>query len=209
MDNKKKTCEKAIIALKIAYPSPVCSLDYKADYQLLIATRLAAQCTDKRVNSVTKILFRKFPNLESLALAKSEDIEKVIRPCGFYKIKSKDIVDMCRMLVRNFNSVVPNSMEDLLKLPGVGRKTANLILGDVYKKPAIVVDTHCIRITHRLGLHSSKNPTLIEKILKPLLPAEESNDFCHRLVMHGRAVCKALHPECDTCCMSKFCSKNF
>ena len=205
---KKIICTEAIKALKKEYPAAKCTLDYGFDYQLLIATRLAAQCTDSRVNLVTKSLFKIYPSLSDFAFAEYKDIENVIRPCGFFRMKSKDIVDMCKILLEKYNSKVPDNMEDLLSLPGVGRKTANLILGDIYKKPAIVVDTHCIKITKRLGLHRSKNPFAVEKTLEKLLPKEESNDFCHRLVLHGRKVCKAINPNCEICCMNNFCSKD-
>ena len=207
--NKKDICLKIIELLKVEYPVAECTLRYKKDYQLLIATRLAAQCTDKRVNTVTDVLFKKFKTLDSLANADIVDVENIIKPCGFYKIKAKDIVNMCNLLISNFSSKVPNNIKDLVSLPGVGRKTANLILGDIYNLPAVVVDTHCIRITRRIGLHDSKNPILVEKILKDILPPEESNDFCHRLVMHGREICKALKPKCEICCINGVCSKKF
>jgi len=207
--NKKDICSKAVQALKKEYPAAVCTLDYKFDYQLLIATRLAAQCTDSRVNIVTKTLFSKYQSLKDFAFAKCEEIEKIIKPCGFFRTKAKDIINISKHLLEKYNAKVPDNMEDLLSLPGVGRKTANLILGDIFKKPAVVVDTHCIRITKRLGLHNSKNAVIIEKILKDLLEKEESNNFCHRLVIHGRKVCKALSPKCDVCCMNSFCKKVF
>ncbi len=191
-----------------SYPLAVCTLEYDSAYKLLVATRLAAQCTDKRVNLVTKKLFRKYPDLESLAHADHVKVMEIIKPCGFYRTKASNIINICKMLLEEFNSVVPDKMESLLKLPGVGRKTANLILGDIYGKPAVVVDTHCLRITKRLGLHSSKNPIVVEKVLKQLLPAYKSNSFCHRLVMHGRSVCKALSPRCGICCMKDFCAKD-
>lgn len=205
---KEKLAELAVQALKREYSDAECSLDYKDALQLLIATRLAAQCTDKRVNLVTPALFAKYKNAKDFAKANIEDIEEIIKSCGFYKVKSKDIVNMCRVLIKDFGGVVPDNMEDLLKLPGIGRKTANLILGDIYGKPAIVVDTHCIRLTKRLGFHNIKNPEKIEKILKEVLPESESNNFCHRLVLHGRAVCKAGRPMCESCCMKDFCAKN-
>ena len=202
---KEKLAELAVNALKEEYKNAECSLQYKDALQLLIATRLAAQCTDKRVNMVTPTLFAKYKNVEDFANADAEDIGEIIKSCGFYKVKSKDIVNMCKVLIKDFDGVVPDNMEDLLKLPGIGRKTANLILGDIYGKPAVVVDTHCIRLTKRLGFHNIKNPEKIEKILKEVLPQSESNNFCHRLVLHGRAVCK---PLCDICCMKDFCAKN-
>ena len=205
---KEKLAELAVNALKEEYKNAECSLQYKDALQLLIATRLAAQCTDKRVNMVTPTLFAKYKNVEDFANADAEDIGEIIKSCGFYKVKSKDIVKMCKVLIKDFDGVVPDNMEDLLKLPGIGRKTANLILGDIYGKPAVVVDTHCIRLTKRLGFHNIKNPEKIEKILKEVLPQSESNNFCHRLVLHGRAVCKAGKPLCDICCMKDFCAKN-
>lgn len=204
---KSSICTKAVKALEREYPVAECTLDYDFDYQLLIATRLAAQCTDRRVNLVTKILFEKYHSLADFAFAEYEDIENIIMPCGFFRVKAKNIVDMCKMLLEKYDSKVPDNMEDLLSLPGVGRKTANLILGDIYKKSAIVVDTHCMRITKRLGLHKSKNPFTVEKILEKLLQKEESNDFCHRLVTHGRRVCRAINPKCEGCCLSNFCDK--
>lgn len=205
---KEKLAELAVNALKEEYKDAECSLQYKDALQLLIATRLAAQCTDKRVNMVTPTLFAKYKSVEDFANADVEDIGEIIKSCGFYKVKSKDIVNMCKVLIKDFDGVVPDNMEGLLKLPGIGRKTANLILGDIYGKPAVVVDTHCIRLTKRLGFHNIKNPEKIEKILKEVLPKSESNNFCHRLVLHGRAVCKAGKPLCDICCMKDFCAKN-
>ena len=206
--NKTEICKKAIKALKIVYPKVQCTLNYSYPYQLLIAARLAAQCTDKRVNIITKDLFTKYSSLESFASANYEELKDIIKPCGFYKIKAKDIICMCKMLKEKYKSSVPQDIDELTKLPGVGRKTANLILGDIYKKPSIVVDTHCSRITRRLGLHSSKSPIIIEKILKEIVPPNESTYFCHRLVEHGRLICKSLKPKCNVCCMDTFCTKN-
>ena len=200
--------EKALLAvetLKKEYPDAECSLEYTDPLQLLIATRLAAQCTDARVNMVTPKLFDTYKDVNAFANAKVEDIEEIIRSCGFYHTKSRDIIAMCTTLRDKFGGKVPDNMDDLVSLQGVGRKTANLVLGDIFGKPAIVVDTHCIRITGKLGFHNSKNATKIEKILREILPPEESNNFCHRLVLHGRAVCKARNPECDKCCMREFC----
>lgn len=202
---KKERAALAVEALKKEYPGATCSLTYEKPYELLISVRLAAQCTDERVNIVTKDLFRVFPTLESFAAASAEDVEKIVRPCGLGNTKARDIVAMAKMLTSEYGSIVPDTMEDLLKLPGVGRKTANLILGDVYGKPAVVCDTHCIRITNLLGLVDSKNPAVAEKQLRAILDPNESNDFCHRLVFHGRAVCKARKPECQVCCMGDFC----
>lgn len=196
---------RAVEALKIAYPDAVCSLDYDQPYRLLIATRLAAQCTDARVNLVTPELFSRFPTMEALAEAPVEAIEEVVKPCGFYHTKAADIKNMCRMLLDDFDGVVPDRMEDLLKLPGIGRKTANLILGDIYGQPSYVCDTHCIRITNLLGLTSSKDPAKVEQQLRKILEPSEAGDFCHRLVLHGRAVCVARRPNCAACCMQSIC----
>ena len=195
-----------VALLKKEYPDALCSLDYEKDYELLFSTRLSAQCTDERVNMVTPALFAAYPTLESLAEAKVEDIEGYIRSCGFYRAKARDIVNASRMIVEEFGGRVPDNMEDLLRLPGVGRKTANLVLGDVFKKPScVVVDTHCIRLTNRMGLVDSREPQKIEKELRELLPPEESNDFCHRMVLHGRAVCPARSPKCADCCIRHLC----
>lgn len=205
---KKEIAQKAVEKLKEEYPEALCSLDYKDPFELLVATRLAAQCTDARVNLVTPALFEKYPDVHSMAQASLEDVENLIRSCGFYRTKAADLIEMSGSIIRDFGGQVPDSIEALTTLKGVGRKTANLIVGDIYGKPAVVVDTHCMRITRRLGLHSEKTPEKIEKILRELLPSEESNDFCHRLVLHGRAVCKAPTPKCELCCMQEFCKKN-
>lgn len=201
----KKLAELAVKALEAEYPLAECSLKYTDPLQLLIATRLAAQCTDARVNLVTPSLFAEFKNVYDFAATTPEKVEPIIKSCGFYHTKSRDIVNMCKVLIEKFDGVVPDSIDELVKLPGVGRKTANLIVGDIFGKPAVVVDTHCMRITRRLGFHDLKNPEKIEKILREVLPPIESNDFCHRLVLHGRAVCKAINPQCDKCCMNSFC----
>lgn len=202
---KKEIALAAVESLHHAYPDAKCSLDYQTPLQLLVATRLSAQCTDVRVNLVTPALFERFPDAESLANAEVSEVASYIQSCGLYKTKSKDLVAMAQMLVRDFGGEVPDNLDDLVKLPGIGRKTANLICGDVYGKPAVVVDTHCIRITARLGLHSETDQHKIENALRKLLPPEESNDFCHRLVLHGRAVCTARKPRCTECCMNRFC----
>lgn len=196
---------KAVEALKKEYPEAICSLTYTDPLQLLIATRLAAQCTDARVNLVTPALFERFKTVDDFAEAEVSEVEEYIKSCGLYKTKARDIVAMAQKLREDFGGEVPDTIEQLVVLPGVGRKTANLIVGDIFHKSAVVVDTHCIRITSRLGLHNIKNATKIEKILRELLPPEESNDFCHRLVLHGRAVCQARTPKCDICCMNGFC----
>lgn len=199
---------KAIYALKKEYPDAICSLNYSDPFELLVATRLSAQCTDARVNMVTPALFERFKGINAFADADVEEVGEYIKSCGLYKTKAKDLVKMAQQLREDFNSTVPDNIEDLTTLSGVGRKTANLIVGDVYKKPAVVVDTHCIRITRRLGLHNEKDAGKIEKILKSILPPEESNDFCHRLVLFGRETCTARSPKCDTCPLSEFCPKN-
>lgn len=204
---KKQIAENAVKALKKEYPDAICSLIYTDPLQLLIATRLAAQCTDARVNIVTPALFERFKTVDDFAEATEEEVAEYIKSCGLYKTKSRDIVAMAQMLRDKFGGVVPDNIDDLIQLPGIGRKTANLVCGDIFGKPAVVVDTHCIRITHRLGLHDLKDQKKIEFTLRELLPPEESNDFCHRLVLHGRAVCQARKPMCDNCCMNEFCKK--
>lgn len=205
---EKQIALSAVEALKKEYPDAICTLVYDDPLQLLIATRLAAQCTDARVNMVTPELFGRFPDAQSFADSTEEEVARYIKSCGLYKTKSRDIVALCRMIVEQYDSRVPDTLEELIKLPGIGRKTANLVMGDVYGKPAVVVDTHCIRLTKRLGLHELKDAKKIELVLRELLPPEESNDFCHRLVLHGRAVCDARKPKCESCCMSSFCKKN-
>ncbi len=204
---KKKDVLAIVEALKEAYPEAVCSLDYAKPYELMFATRLAAQCTDERVNKVTPGLYGRFPTLEALAEADVSEVEEYIHSTGFFRAKARDIVAASRMLLEEYGGVVPDNMEDLLRLPGVGRKTANLILGDVYHKPGVVVaDTHCIRLSGRLGLSDgTKDPAKVEEQLRKILPPEESNDFCHRLVLHGRAVCMARGPECEGCTLRPWC----
>ncbi len=204
---KKQIAANAVQALKKEYPDAICSLEYKDPLQLLIATRLAAQCTDARVNMVTPALFEKFKNVDDFANATADEVAEYIKSCGLYKTKSNDIVALAKMLRDEFDGKVPDNIEDLTKLPGIGRKTANLVMGDVFGKPAVVVDTHCIRITRRLGLHGEKDAKKIEFILRDLIDPSESNDFCHRLVLHGRAVCTARSPKCENCCMNEFCKK--
>ena len=205
---KKEIAKNAVDALIKEYPEALCSLDYKDPFQLLVATRLAAQCTDARVNLVTPALFERYPDVYAMSKAQTGDVEKLIHSCGFYRTKAIDLIEMSKSIIENYGGTVPDTIEALTSLRGVGRKTANLIVGDIYHKPAVVVDTHCIRITRRLGLHTEKSPEKIERILRDLLPPEESNDFCHRLVLHGRAVCKAPKPQCENCCMADFCKKN-
>ena len=194
--------------LKRLYPDALCSLPYPKPYELLFAVRLAAQCTDERVNMVTPPLYARYPTLEALAEADVSEVETYIHSTGFFRAKAKDIVAAAKMMVEQYDGKVPDTMEELLKLPGVGRKTANLILGDVYHKPGVVVaDTHCIRITGRLGLtDGTKDPVKVEQQLRQVLPPEESNDFCHRMVLHGRAVCMARKPDCPNCTLRPWCS---
>lgn len=193
--------------LEEEYPLAECTLDYKKDYELLFSVRLAAQCTDARVNMITPALFERFPTLESFAEADVEEVERYVHSCGFYRAKARDIVASAKLLVEKYGGRVPDSMDELLKLPGVGRKTANLILGDVYNIPgSTVVDTHCIRISNRLGLIDDlKDPVKIETELRKVLPPEKSSDFCHRIVLHGRAVCDARKPDCENCCLNPVC----
>lgn len=206
--NKTPEDVRAIVEeLKVLYPDGICSLEYRKDYELLFSVRLAAQCTDERVNKVTPALYKRFPTLEALANADISEVEEYIHSTGFFRAKAKDIVLASQMLIRDYGGKVPDTMEDLLKLPGVGRKTANLILGDVYHTPGVVVaDTHCIRITGLLGLtDGTKDPAKVEQQLRAVLPPEESNDFCHRMVLHGRAVCIARRPQCQSCTLRPWC----
>ena len=206
--NKTPEDIRAIVEeLKVLYPDGICSLEYRKDYELLFSVRLAAQCTDERVNKVTPALYARFPTLEALAEADVSEVEELIHSTGFFRAKAKDIVLSSQMLLRDYGGKVPDRMEELLKLPGVGRKTANLILGDVYHTPGVVVaDTHCIRITGLLGLtDGSKDPVKVEQQLRRVLPPEESNDFCHRMVLHGRAVCIARRPQCGECTLRPWC----
>lgn len=204
---KKERARFAVEALKTAYPDGICSLEYEKDYELLFAVRLSAQCTDARVNLVTPGLFGRFPTLEALAGANVTEVEELIHSTGFFRAKARDIVLSAQMLLSDYGGKVPDTMEALLKLPGVGRKTANLILGDVHHVPGVVIaDTHCIRISGRLGLtDGTKDPGKVEEQLRKVLPPEESNDFCHRLVLHGRAVCTARKPYCENCVMAPVC----
>jgi endonuclease-3 len=204
MDRFKKA-RLIIDELKKEYPEAIRSLKYGKDYELLFATRLSAQCTDERVNIVTETIFKVYPTLEAFANADIGELESLVCPTGFFRLKARDIKEAAKVLLEKHDGKVPDTMEDLLTLPGVGRKTANLILGDIYNKPAVVCDTHCIRITNLLGLASSQNPEIVEKQLWEVLPPEESNDFCHRLVLHGRAVCIARRPKCDVCVLNKYC----
>ncbi len=202
---KTELARLAIEKLKERYPDGVCSLEYTDPLQLLIATRLSAQCTDARVNLVTPALFARYPTLDDFADASVEEVGEYIRSCGLYKTKARDIVAMANRLRDDYGGVVPDTVEELIKLPGVGRKTANLICGDIYGKPAVVADTHCIRISNRLGLSHVKDPYKVEMALKKLLPPEESNSFCHRLVLFGRDVCSARSPRCGACPLAEVC----
>ena len=201
--------EKALAVidiLKQRYPDAPCALQYSKDYELMIAVRLSAQCTDARVNLVTPALFAAYPTLEAMAAADITDVENLVHSCGFYRQKAKDIVSACQMLIRDYGSKVPDSMEALLKLPGVGRKTANLLLGDIYSKPgSVVCDTHCIRICGKLGLSEGREPEKVEKQLRAILPPEESSDFCHRIVLFGRDICTARNPQCSACPLAHLC----
>ncbi|MBQ3216343.1 MAG: endonuclease III [Oscillospiraceae bacterium] len=196
-----------ISILKERYPQALCALQYEKDYELMIAVRLSAQCTDARVNLITPALFTRFPTLESFASADVAEVETYVHSCGFYRHKARDIVAACQMLIADYNSKVPDTMEALLKLPGVGRKTANLLLGDIYGQPAVVCDTHCIRISNRLGLAKGKEPEKVEQQLRAILPPEESSDFCHRIVLFGRDLCTARNPKCTECPLRPFCSQ--
>ena len=192
--------------LKKQYPDPVCALHYEKDYELMIAVRLSAQCTDARVNLVTPALFAAYPTLEAMAAAPVEHVEELVHSCGFYKHKARDIVLACQMLLEKHSGKVPGTMEELLQLPGVGRKTANLLLGDLYKEPgSVVCDTHCIRICERLGLSQGKDPEKVERQLRAILPPEESSDFCHRIVLFGRETCTARNPQCGSCPLAAHC----
>lgn len=204
----KKKALAIIELLKQQYPEALCALQYEKDYELMIAVRLSAQCTDARVNLVTPALFAAYPTLESIAGAEIEDIERYIHSCGFYRQKAKDIVLACQMLISEYSCKVPDTMEDLLRLPGVGRKTANLLLGDIYGQPgSIVCDTHCIRICGKLGLSKGKDPVKVEKQLRKILPPEESSDFCHRIVLFGRDICTARKPQCSRCPLAPLCKE--
>lgn len=205
---KKERAQGICEILKSEYPEAVCQLNADTPFQLIVATRLSAQCTDARVNLVTPALFEKYPSENELAEAPLEDVENLIHSCGFYHGKARDLIGMATMVRDIYGGILPDTIEELTKLPGVGRKTANLIVGDVYKKPAVVADTHVIRITNLLGLTDSKDPTKVELQLKKILPPEESNDFCHRIVLHGRAVCIARRPKCDECALKPLCKNS-
>lgn len=209
LKKKKALALEIIERLKDAYPNSDCTLDYNEAWKLLVSVRLAAQCTDARVNVVVKGLYEKFPTIEALADAEVSEIEMIVRPCGLGHSKARDINACMKMLRDEFDKKVPDDFKALLKLPGVGRKSANLIMGDVFGKPAIVTDTHCIRLTNRMGLvDDEREPKKVEMILRELIPPEEGNQFCHRLVDHGREICTArTKPYCDRCCLADICKK--
>ncbi len=202
---KKERTLAACQLLKTQYPDALCSLEYRKPYELMIAARLSAQCTDARVNIVTKTLFRQFPTLQSFADADLGELEEAIKPCGFYKTKAKSIKEAAQRLIAVYGGEIPQTLDELLTLPGIGRKTANLLLGDLYGKPAVVTDTHFIRITGRLGLTKHTEPQKVESDLRKLLPPEESSDFCHRIVLFGREFCKARKPACAECPLREIC----
>ena len=204
---KKERAIKAVEGLEKLYPDAICSLEYSDAFQLLIATRLSAQCTDKRVNMVTPDLFKEFPTAEKMAEARLSRVEELIKTCGLYKTKAKDLIGIAKSLMENYGGIVPDTIEELTTLPGVGRKTANLVVGDIYKKPAVVTDTHFIRICNRLGFVSTKNPLAVEKEMRKLLPPDKSNDFCHRTVLFGRDICTARTAFCEKCPLSEICPK--
>ena len=202
---KKERADSAVAILKELYPKASCTLDYDSPLHLLIATQLAAQCTDARVNIITKTLFKKYPDVQAFANADYDELCEDIRQAGFFRNKAKNIISCCQRLISDYNGEVPDTMEDLLTLSGTGRKTANLILGDIFKKPAVVVDTHCTRLSKRIGLTENSLPEKIEKDLKKLIAPEEQLDFCHRLVAHGRNVCTARSPKCEDCLLCHIC----
>ncbi len=205
LEKRREQALRAVEALEARYPDAVCSLTYEKPYELLISTRLSAQCTDKRVNEVTKVLYSRFPTLLALAEAPVAEIEEIIRPCGLFHTKARDISALSRQLIAKWGGQLPDTMEGLTSLPGIGRKTANLILGDVFHKPCIVADTHCIRICGRLGLSEGKDPYKVEMQLRAVVPPEKGGDFCHRLVHFGREICVARKPRCGGCEMASFC----
>lgn len=202
---RKEITRLACEELEKLYPDIDCALDYSKPYELMFAARLAAQCTDARVNIVTKTLFVKYPSIQAFADADLAELEQDVKPCGFYHTKAKSLKEMAQKLIDDFGGEVPDTMEELLSLPGIGRKTANLMLGDVFGKPAVVTDTHCIRITGRLGMTSNKEPAKVEKDLVKLLPPDISNHFCHQTVQFGRDICRARSPKCGECTLNYFC----
>lgn len=211
MKTLKEKREKAIKAVELfekEYPDAICSLTYTDAFQLLVATRLSAQCTDARVNMVTPALFARFPDAASFANAEIKEVEELIKTCGLYKTKAQDLINIGKDITEKFGGVVPDTIEELTTLSGVGRKTANLVVGDIYGKPAVVTDTHFIRLCNRMGFVKTDNPLKVETEMRNILPADKSNDFCHRAVLHGRAVCTARATNCDKCCFNEICDKN-
>ncbi len=213
MNKGQKRQRLALIAdrLEEIYPIAPCALEYGGDgWKLLVMGRLSAQCTDARVNEVSKVLFEKYPTAEVLARAGVADVESIIKPCGLYRMKAKNIIDASARLVDDYNGIIPRSMDELLRFEGVGRKIANLLLGDLYRLPCVVCDTHCIRICARLGMYSEKekNPDRVEKILRELLDLSRGSDFCHRIVLFGREICTARSPKCKECPLADLCEKN-
>ena len=204
---KKEIALKAVEALEILYPDAICSLNYSGAFQLLIATRLSAQCTDARVNLVTPALFSEFPDAKSMGEAPLSRVEELIKTCGLYKTKARDLIEIGKKITEDFEGRVPDTIEELTTLSGVGRKTANLVVGDVYGKPAVVTDTHFIRLCNRLGLVKTNEPRKVEDAMRKLLPPEKSNDFCHRAVLFGRDICTARKAFCEKCLMKDFCPK--
>ena len=204
-NNYNKDIDKIIYILKNLYPDAKCSLVYNSPLELLIAGRLSSQCTDNRVNIVTKTLFNKYKTLEDFADANLEDIKQIIKPCGLFNKKAENIINLSKTIIKDFNNQIPDNIDELIKLPGIGRKTANLVVGEIFKKPAIICDTHCIRITNLLGLSFSKDPVKVEKELRLVLPEKESCLFCHMIVYHGRKICKARKPDCPECHIKNYC----
>lgn len=204
---RKERAVAAVERLERLYPNAICSLEYTDAFQLLVATRLSAQCTDKRVNMVTPALFEEFPDPQSMASAELSRVEELIKTCGLYKTKAKDLIAIAKAITERYGGKVPDTIEELTTLAGVGRKTANLVCGDIYGKPAVVTDTHFIRLCNRLGLVETTNPLSVEKQMRKLLPPEKSNDFCHRTVLFGREVCTARKAHCDTCVLADICPK--
>jgi endonuclease-3 len=203
--NKNELTAEIIRRLEQVYPDALCSLTYEKPHELMIAGRLSAQCTDARVNIVTKELFARYKSIEDFANADVDEVAEIVKPCGLYKTKAKSIVGMCRQIMQDFGGEIPDTIEQLTKLEGIGRKTANLVLGDVFHKPAVVCDTHCIRICGRLGLTKNKEPQKVETDLRKILPPEKSSDFCHRMVLFGREYCKARGERCGECPLSDIC----
>lgn len=207
LKEKREVARLAVELFEKEYPDAICSLNYSDAFQLLIATRLSAQCTDARVNMVTPGLFARFPNAAAFSTADVKEVEELIKTCGLYKTKAADLIKIGKKITEDFGGKVPDNIEDLITLQGVGRKTANLVCGDIYKKPAVVTDTHFIRLVNRMGFVNTKDPLKVENEMRKILPEDKSNDFCHRTVLHGRAVCTARKANCDKCCFNEICKK--